>query len=234
MARVKTNPILLISPLDPTCQSGLIRDAIVLNQFGKKTLAICTAVANQNDVEIDDLTILSFEEIKRQLDAIGRRYWLDWAIVSGVHDLNLVAAIMRYLEQHRPGLQLLWRPTLQHTERAYLEPLNHQEQELFDTLCKKVHTVFLDQRDLLLFTSQITINERIENLSKTCHLYLAGNDQTMDTLYIQGKTIKQSATLTPDGQVIFLSTLSSFLYDGIEMSNACSQSVLFLSTNSIN
>ncbi len=234
MARIKTNPILLISPLDPTCQSGLVRDAIVLHQLGKTTIAICTAVANQNDVEIDDLTVLSFEEIKRQLDAIGRRYWLDWAVLSGVHDLNLVAAIIRYLEQNRPGIQLLWHPALQHTDRSYLELLTNHEQTLLKTLCKKVHTVFLGQRDLLLFPQDMPGDNLLGQLSVNNYLYLTGDEQHTDTLYVMGKQIKQSTTLTPEHQLTFLATLASFLYEGNEISKACSQSSLFLSTNFIN
>ncbi|MDF2456833.1 MAG: hydroxymethylpyrimidine/phosphomethylpyrimidine kinase [Cytophagaceae bacterium] len=234
MARVKTNPILLISTLDPTCQSGLVRDAIVLHQLGKTTLAVCTAVANQNDVEIDDLTVLSFEEIKRQLDAIGRKYWLDWAVISGVHDLNLIAAIIRYLEQKRPGIQLLWHPALRHTDRTYLELLNNQEQALFETLCKKVHTVFLDQRDLLLFPNDKPVENFISKLSENNCLYLTGDEQHPDVLYRKRKQIKQSISLTAEHQLTFLSTLVSFLYDGNEISQACSQASLFLSTNSIN
>lgn len=231
MARVKTNPILLLSPLDPTCHSGLVRDAIVLHQLRKTTLTVCTSVANQNDVEIDDLTVLSFEEIKRQLDAIGRRYWLDWAVISGVHDLNLVAAIIRYLEKNRPGIQLLWHPDLRYAERSYQEPLNHQEQALLESLCKKVHTVFLDRRDLILFS-----NESGERIAQLCenNLYLTGDEQHPDVLYNKGEYIKQSITLTAEHQEIFLPTLVSFLYDGNEISKACTQSSLFLSTNSIN
>ena len=234
MARVKINPILLISPLDPTCLSGIVRDAIVLNQLGKTSLAICTAVANQNDIEVDTLTALSFEEIKRQLDAIGRRYWLDWAIISGIHDINLVAAVIRYLEKNRPSIQILWNPALQHTDRSYGEQLNQQEQTLFEALCKKVHTVFLDQRDLSLFSLQGTSNELLCELSQVCTIYLAGLEPSTDSLFIKGNHLQQSHTLSPEHHVTFLSTLSTFLYDGNEMTDACRLSSLFLSDNSIN
>jgi hypothetical protein len=234
MARVKTNPILLISPHDPTCQSGLIRDAIVLNHLGKTSIAICTAIANQNDIEIDDVTSLSFEEIKRQLDAAGRRYWLDWAVVSGMHELNLVASIIRYLEQTRPGIQILWNPALQHTERSYKQPLNRQEQDLFETLCKKVHTVFLEPGDLMLFTGPYSSEELTNRLSHHCFLYLTGEEHSLDALYSKGTHTLQNHTMTPAHRVTFLSTLSSFLYDGNEMQDACRKSLLFLSNNSTN
>jgi len=234
MARVKTNPILLISPLDPTCQSGLVRDALVLNQLKKTSIAICTAIANQNDIEIDDVTALSFEEIKRQLDAVGRRYWLDWAVISGIHDLNLTASILRYLDQTRPGIQILWNPALQHTERSYKQPLSRQEKDLFETLCKKVHTAFLEPRDVVLLTDQSTWAEFLCGLSHHCFIYFAADEYGTDALYTKGIGIQQSYTMIPVHHVTFLSTLSSFLYEGNEMTTACSESVLFLSTNFIN
>lgn len=234
MARIKTNPILLISPLDPTCQSGLVRDAIVLNQLGKTSITICSAIANQNDIEIDDVTALSFEEIKRQFDAVGRRYWVDWAVISGIHDLNLAASIMRYLDQTRPGIQILWNPALQHTERPYNQLLTQQDQDLFEALCKKVHTVFLEPRDLMLLVDVVTTEELLSRLSHDCFIYLTGDKCNVDLLYTKGITIKQSDATIPAHHVTFLSTLSSFLYDGNEMSKACSASHLFLSNNSIN
>lgn len=233
MTKVKSNPILLLSPLDPTCQSGLVNDAIILNRLGKSTLTICTCIASQNDIEIDDLNTLSFEEIKRQLAAIGRRYWIDWAVLSGVYDLNLASAIISYLIQTRPGIKILWQPVLQHTDKAYHEKMHKQELELFENLCKKVHTVFIDHRDQQVFPVD-SFENFIQQLSRQTTVYLAWHETQEDKLYSNGQVKPLEKVLPLNKYEEFLSALSSFLYDGHSIEEACYQTTLFLAPRSIN
>jgi hypothetical protein len=231
MARAKINPILLISSLDPTCQSGLVKQAIILDQLGKTSLTVCTSIASQNDIEIDDLALLSFEEIKRQLDAIARRYWIDWAVISGIYELNLAATLINYLLQNRPGIHILWEPSLQQTDSIINERLNNQDRELFDALCKKVHTVFLSPKELKRFYDPSTA---IALWSTTCHVYLPGSAGSNDILYCEGKSFEMNSTLNQQHEMIFLTTLASFLYEGNEIPSACSHSLLFLNDHPIN
>lgn len=229
MARVKTNPILLLSQLDPTCQNGLIKESILLHQLRKTPLAVCTAIANQNDVEIDDLALLSFEEIKRQLDAIGRRYWIDWAVINGTYDLNLAARLIQLLQLQRPGIHILWNPLIHQTNRIDNVSLNNQEQELFQSLSKKVHTVFLTPEDKKLFPNASFLVK-----GNSCHLYVPDEPGFKDTLYIRQEKIELPFALNPQHYMSFLPVLACLLYEGKEMISACNHSLHFLAEQPIN
>ncbi len=226
MARVRPQPLLLISILDPTTQEGLIRGAFVLNQLHKTVITVCTAIANQNDIEVDNITWLSFEEIKRQLDAVGRRYWIDWAVVSGISDLNLASGIVDYLHRSRPGIKILWEPAIDSHEKPL--PLNQQEQTTFLSIGKRVFLTIMPHK--LLYTqfsgneeekliSQLTTKSQIlfpsSKPEKPHRLYYKKGDNNLSLSIVKNSPSQNSSTL------IFLACLGSLLYEGLEIEAAC-------------
>lgn len=245
MARVRPQPLLLISILDPTTQEGLVRGALVLNQLNKTAITVCTAIANQNDIEVDNITWLSFEEIKRQLDAIGRRYWIDWAVLCGISDLNLTAAIVDHLHRSRPGINIVWEPSLDTDDQK--TPFNLQEQTTFWSLCKNVflpviphkllHTPFKGYTEEEWFAKLSAQNQVIttshEELlphrlygGNTNNLY-GGNTNNKPTLfYIKKNTLNPST--------VFLVSLAALLYEGLEIEDACRQAFDFWESYPIN
>lgn len=204
MARSKTNPVLLISSIDPTGEVGLLKAAILLAQAGITHIAACTAISNQNDIEIDDITWLSYEETKKQLDAVGRRYWIDYAFIFGVQDLDLCAKLIQYLHMSRPGVKIIWEPCFDKD----LPPHLFQDSDLqtFQKICRKVDVIF----------SSEAFREMIHTNPNTFHIStFIQNNQLC--IHIDNCMI---TSISPQQKLSFLIHVIAKLYQGQELTLA--------------
>lgn|GEM_PF-5319462 len=237
MARAKSKPVLLISILDPTGQEGLVRGAIVLNQFNKESLSVCTAIAHQNDIEIDNITWLSFEEIKRQLDAIGRRYWIDWVILSGIEDLNIASHVVAYLQRSCPGIKILWSPSVDKGEKD--KAFNTQELALFQTITQGVFLTVCPVYYLKNALASQDIEALKKQLPEQSNFLLTNYTENQGAVVMtQNKTairpLSRSTAPAPLHYAPLLAALAAFLYEGLETEEACHRAFNFWESYPIN
>lgn len=236
MTPAKSKPILLVSILDPIGEEGIVRGALVLDRLNKTSITVCTAIANQNDVEIDNITWLSWEEIKRQLDAIGRRYKIGWAVISGVSDLSIVNNIVSYLNLSLPGIKIIWSPAVDKDEA---QQLNQQETELFFSLNQ---TAFLTVCTASILESMLpTYRQSISDLSTlNYNMLLLDTNSSVPShhLFLSEKQAlilsNENAELPKMSHTIFLAALVAALSEEIEVRAACQKAFNVLKSYTIN
>lgn len=105
--------VLSIAGLDPSAGAGILADIKTMEQCGVNGLAVNTALTYQNEDEFDGVKWVAFDDIKKQLDPLFRKYEICVVKIGLIENMNVLKEVLSYLNsRHGRSLKIIWDPIL--------------------------------------------------------------------------------------------------------------------------
>ncbi|REE01780.1 hydroxymethylpyrimidine/phosphomethylpyrimidine kinase [Marinoscillum furvescens] len=105
--------VLCIGGMDPSGGAGLLADIKTLHQFGVNGFGVTTAITYQNESAFEGLEWVAPEQLIRQLaPLLGKGHSISAIKIGLIQDLEVLDALLKYLQQQLPNTPVIWDPVL--------------------------------------------------------------------------------------------------------------------------
>ncbi len=101
-----------IAGFDPSSGAGLTADIKTFEQHEVQGLGVTTAITYQNESEFISLDWLSFEQIKKQIEVLLKKYKTPFVKVGLIENFEVLKQIISLLKEYDDTIKIIWDPIL--------------------------------------------------------------------------------------------------------------------------
>lgn len=103
---------LSIAGFDPSSGAGISADIKTFEQHKIQGLGVSTAITYQNDSEFITVDWLSFEQIKKQIEVLMKKYDTPFVKIGLIENFEVLRLIISLLKEFNTEIKIIWDPIL--------------------------------------------------------------------------------------------------------------------------
>lgn len=211
--------VLSIAGFDPSAGAGVLADVKTMEQCSVYGLAVNTAITFQNEDQFDDVSWISFEEIKKQLDPLFRKYEIEIVKIGLIESMEVLDKVISYLLDYNSVIKIIWDPIL--SASAGFDFHSIINQELLESVLKSIYLITPNkpEYDLLnqVQASAVLLKGGHSEVKNDVLILQNGNSE--ERIVIEGNTNKMNPK--HGSGCVLSSAIASFLALGDNMHLAC-------------
>jgi hydroxymethylpyrimidine/phosphomethylpyrimidine kinase len=104
--------VLSIAGFDPSGGAGVLADIKTFEMNKVRGLGICSCLTFQNESEFDGLEWVSLSTIKKQAEALFRKYDIRAVKIGLIESPERLGELLDFLAWKKPNMNILWDPVL--------------------------------------------------------------------------------------------------------------------------
>lgn len=131
--------VLSIAGFDPSAGAGVLADVKTMEQCGVYGFAVNTASTFQNEDQFDGVSWVSFEDIKKQLDPLFRKYEIGVVKIGLIESLEVLEKVIAYLLAYNSTVKIIWDPIL--SASAGFDFHSVIDQEVLSKVLKNIYLI---------------------------------------------------------------------------------------------
>ena len=211
--------VLSIAGFDPSAGAGVLADVKTMEQCGVYGFAVNTATTFQNEDQFDGVSWLSFEEIKKQLDPLFRKYKIEVVKIGLIESLEVLEKVLAYLLEYNSTIKIIWDPIL--SASAGFDFHSTINKELLEKVLRSIFLITPNMPEYNLL-NQVKVSPV---LLKGGHsevkndVLILQNKKEQERIVIEGKTSKMDPK--HGSGCVLSSAIASYIASGDELPLAC-------------
>ncbi len=164
--------VLTIAGFDPSGGAGVLADIKTFEANKVSGMAAVTGLTFQNEDEFIGVSWTSMEEIKKQVEILGKKHKFEFIKIGMVKNLEMLAEIVSSLKLNVPGCKIVWDPILRTSSGFDIH--KSFDQEKLGSILKNIYLITPNTDEIKFLSGGTDEMEGAKKLSELCNVFLKG------------------------------------------------------------